>query len=406
MWLYFLIVRLAALWNKKAKKLVKGQAETFGQMAEVDFRSERWVWFHAASVGEAEQARAVIEPLKAEWKKRGEQRKILMTFFSPSGYEMWKGREAEKGVDKVMYLPFATRRNAHRFLDMLKPETAVFVKYEFWPAYLKELKKRGITTYSMASIFREWQAFFRPLIGRPYRRLLSCFTTLLVQDEHSRELLGKYGISNTEVVGDPRFNRVLQIAEEPFEDPIIEQFTGGQERIIVAGSTWQQDEELLCRYIDSHPEVRLILVPHEIDAKHLHHIFCTFRGRFIRYTQATRENTDTCQTIVVDKMGLLSRLYRYATVAYIGGGFGVGIHNTLEAAAYAKAVVWGKRYTHFREAAGLIEAGGGFSIKNYNELESVLDTLLSAPLEAGKKARAYVESEQDAAQKIANLMLH
>ncbi len=395
--LYFLAIRIASLWNKKAKKLVRGQAQTLDRLRTELSQGEQWIWFHAASTGEAEQARPIIEAMR----RQGEHRKILMSFFSPSGYELWAGREAENGVDKVVYLPFATRRNAKRFIELLHPETALFIKYEYWPAYLKELKHRAIPTYSVASVFRKWQPFFKPLTGKIYRNLLHCFTTLLVQDEASKELLAQYGITNVTIVGDPRFNRVLQVAHSTATDKTTSMFCKGDAPVIVAGSTWDEDERLLVRYINSHPNVKLVLVPHEIDQEHLHRLFNLFRGRFIRYSEASEQNIQSCQTLLVDKMGLLSILYRYATVAYIGGGFGAGIHNTLEAAAYGVPVIWGKCYDHFREATDLIAVGGGFSIRNYKQLEGVLDAQLAVPQEAGRKALAYVESEQEAVKKIA-----
>lgn len=403
MLLYFFILRIASLWNEKARKLVKGQAETLSLLKQSEIQNHSdatTVWIHAASVGEAEQARPVIEQLRKKQTDSAAPLHIVMTFFSPSGYEAWKGKEQEKGVDEVLYLPFASRRNAKRWVCAVQPQMALFIKYEYWRPYLRELHKKGIPTYSVASVFRRWQAFFKPLTGRRYRSLLRYFTKILVQDDASRQLLEQYGITNTAVVGDPRFNRVLEIADEAFAEPMIEQFVTGAGQVIAAGSTWEEDERLLVRYIDEHPDVKLILVPHELNEAHLHLIFNLFRGRFIRLTEATERNIRQTQVLLVDKMGLLSRLYRYATVAYVGGAFKTGLHNTLEPAAHGKAVVFGRHYDHFREAAGLIQAGGGFSVKNYKELERVLDQLLAEPHEAGIKAKEFVLSEQDATEKI------
>ena len=403
---YFLLIRIASLWNKKARLLLKGQKATIALLKD-NISQGSWIWFHAASSGEFEQGRPIIE----RFRKEQPQKKILITFFSPSGYELYKNYE---GADLVAYLPFATRRNAKRMLDILQPEKAIFIKYEFWPAYLRELHKRGIATYSIASVFRKEQFFFRPIIGKPYRNLLNCFSLLLVQDEASRQLLEQYGITNTAVTGDPRFKRVAQIANNPAPIPLIERFVSGmpeyktakdnvipqKNKVLVAGSTWQADEQLLAQYINSRPDVRLILVPHETDEEHLHDIFRIFEGRYIRFTQANMKNVDTCRVLVVDTIGMLSRIYQYADVAYVGGGFGVGIHNTLEAAAYGIPVVWGSNYKRFREAQGLIDAGAGLAVDNYSQLATALDTAFSSAADMGQKAHQYVLSEIDAADKI------
>lgn len=403
MFIYFFLVRIASLWNEKAKKLVRGNKTALKLLAE-RVTDGRWVWFHAASVGEFEQGRPIIEKLKSEHPELC----ILLTFFSPSGYEMHKNYS---GADIVSYLPFATIRNAKRFLDIVKPEKAFFIKYEFWPAYLKQLRKRRIPAYSVASVFRKEQAFFRPLIGNVYRSLLRCFTLLFVQDENSKLLLENHGITNVSVTGDPRFNRVMQIASNAMEMPLAEHFTEGmaenrtgglhkKDKILVAGSTWPADEELLAQYIETHHDVRLILVPHEIDANHLKTIFRIFEGRYIRYSEATLKNIDLERILVVDRLGMLSSLYRYADVAYIGGGFGVGIHNTLEAAVYGVPVVWGKNYHRFREAQGLIAAGAGIAVDNYQTLETALDTAFKQQIQMGQCARNYILAEADAADKI------
>ena len=365
-----------------------------------------WWWFHCASVGECEQAKPLMERVR----KYQPQAKILLTFFSPSGYELLHDY---RGADVVSYLPLPFRHNAKRFLDIVKPGKAVFIKYEFWAAYLRELRKRHINTYSVASVFRPQQAFFRPLIGNIYRSRLRCFTCLIVQDGRSKELLNRYGIDNVTVGGDTRFNRVAQISANPQPIPLIDRFVKGmpenltqstiinpQSCTLVAGSTWLKDEQLLKRYIDTHPQVRLILVPHEIDDTHLHRIFQLFEGRYIRLTQANFLNVDTCRILVVDTLGLLSSIYQYADAAYIGGGFGKGIHNTLEAATYGIPVVWGRNYHRFREAQGLIDAGAGQAVSNYEELEAALDKAFLCKQTMGKAARNYVESEIDAADKI------
>lgn len=350
------------------------------------------IWIHAASVGEFEQARPIIERLRTE---RPEVQ-IVLTFFSPSGYNLRKDYDK---VDAVAYLPFATRRNARMFLDVVKPDIAIFVKYEFWPAYLRELNKRGVKTYSVSSIFRERQAFFR-WWGKPYLNILKFFTAIYVQDEASARLLQAHNIDKVEVAGDTRFDRVHAIAQLSKDIPQIARFVESSERVIIAGSTWQPDEELLARYIGENPDVKLVLAPHEIHEAHLHQIFQLFEGRYVRFTEATINNLDAVRVLVVDTMGMLSSIYRYGTVAYIGGGFGVGIHNTIEAAVYGLPVLFGPNYRNFREACALIDAGGGKSVKNYREFKAAMDEALANHEELGKKASDYVASELGATDKI------
>lgn len=397
MYIYFLVLRIAAFFgHRKAKLLVRGQKEAIEQVKAYK-QQHRWdkaVWFHAASVGEFEQARPIIERLR----KERPNRTILLTFFSPSGYQL---RKDYKEVDLVTYLPFATVHNAKAFIEAVEPAMAIFVKYEFWPAYLKELKKCGIATYSISAIFRPKQLFFLPW-GKPYLRLLNCFSHIYVQDQASMALLQAHGVAHTSVAGDTRFDRVNAIAAHAKQLPIVERFTEGAERVIIAGSTWPQDEMLLAQYIDNHPNTKLVLVPHEIHAKHLHEIFQFFHGRYVRYTEATPLNITHCQTLLIDTIGMLSSIYQYGQVAYIGGGFGAGIHNTIEAAVYGVPVLFGPKYQHFREAKGLINAGAGFSVKDYEAFERQMDNALDNHEELGKKARAYVETELGATDKIYN----
>ncbi len=417
MFFYFLIIRIAALFgHRKARLMVQGQKEikdamtnkgqgtkdnVLGTKRLADFRGA--VWIHVSSVGEFEQARPLIEHLKM----KKEKVKIILTFFSPSGYGMRKNYDK---VDAVFYLPFATRRNAKRFLNTLQPKMAIFVKYEFWPAYLRELKKRQIRTYSISAIFREKQLFFR-WYGKWYLKLLRCFTHIYVQDENSLVLLEKHGIHNATIVGDTRFDRVQEVkanSEKANDGRLtpVAQFVEGCERVIVAGSTWPKDEVLLAQYLkaqnDHGQSTKLILVPHEIDENHLHFIFNLFQGRFVRYTRATQTSLLYANVMVMDTMGLLSSIYRFGQVAYIGGGFGVGIHNTIEAAVYGVPVIFGPNYQHFREAKGLIAAGAARSIKDYPEIEAALDTALAQHETIGVKAAEYVAAETGATEKIYN----
>ncbi len=403
MWFIRCILSIVALFNPKVKKLLTGEKESLHVLQERVQQGESYIWVHASSVGEFEQGRPLIERLKTDYP----QKKILLTFFSPSGYEMRKNYPL---ADLVVYLPFATKKNARLFLDTVQPERAIFIKYEFWPAYLRELKKRNIPTYSVASIFRPSQLFFKPW-GGWYRKLLHCFTHLCVQDEASKTLLAKYKINNVTVVGDPRFDRVAAIAQTSKELPLIERFAQSAEQIIVAGSTWQEDEVLLAKYLEHNPTAKLVLVPHEIHATHLHSIFQLFKGRYLQYSVLAKHPeiempifTDQ-RVLVVDTMGMLSSIYRYANVAYIGGGFGVGIHNTLEAAVYGIPVVFGANYKRFREACGLIEAGGGFSVKNQRELNTTFDHCLADAQTIGAKADTYVRSELGVTDKLIKLII-
>ena len=361
------------------------------------------VWIHAASVGEFEQARPLIERIKA--KNKG--LKIVVTFFSPSGYEARKNYDK---ADAVLYLPFATRRKAKRFIDTLQPSMAIFVKYEFWPAYLRTLKKRNIPTYSISAIFRPTQRFFK-WYGHSSLRLLKCFTHIFVQDEASRRLLAEHGVHDCSVAGDTRFDRVKAVMADGLRvngDRLtpIAQFVDGAEHVLVAGSTWPEDEKLLAQYTGA----KLILVPHEIDEEHIHAIFNRYKGRVVKYSNINAMPSNMsrlnilqhAQVMVIDTIGLLSSIYRFGQVAYIGGGFGVGIHNTVEAAVYGVPVIFGPNYHHFREAQGLIDAGAARSIKNYNELEVALTTAFEQHELIGAKAAEYVESEIGATDRICN----
>ena len=399
--LYFWIVRLAALFgHRKAKLLVSGQAAAMAALQEwrTSVGDTPVAWIHVASVGEFEQARPIIERLSSELPFR----KILLTFFSPSGYEL---RKDYNKVDKVLYLPFATRRNAKKWLEILSPEMAVFVKYEFWPAYLNALRSKQVPTYLISAIFRPNQLFFRPW-GKAYLRLLHAFQHIYVQDQASSQLLQKHGINCVTVAGDTRFDRVTEVRKLAKELPIIKGFVWGANRVIIAGSTWPHEEQMFARYMAEHEDVRLVLVPHEIHAAHLHQLFQYFEGRYVRYTEATPMSLDKCRVLVVDTIGLLSSIYRYGHVAYIGGGFGVGIHNTLEAAVYGMPVVFGPNWQKFREAHGLIEAGAAISVKNYSEFANALNTAFEQQTLMGQRANDYVQSECGATEQIYNALFH
>ena len=398
--------------GKKIIALLKGQREALDKEHIAQLQALRGaIWIHSASVGEFEQARPIIEQLKI----KNEKLKIVLTFFSPSGYELRKNYEL---VDGVFYLPFPNRHNANKFLDALQPSKVLFVKYEFWPPYLRVLKKRGIPTYSISAIFRPTQRFFH-WYGKSSLNLLKCFTHLYVQDEASRALLAEHGIANCTVTGDTRFDRVKAIVDSQKSKvdsrfTPIAQFVEGAERVLVAGSTWPKDEVLLQKYIEDlrlkieDCSAKLILVPHEINEEHLHFIFNLFEGKMVKYSVISNMPSNEsrvnilkhAQVMVLDTIGLLSSIYRFGQVAYIGGGFGVGIHNTIEAAVYGVPVLFGPNYHHFREAQGLIDAGAARSISNYAELEEAIETAFANHETIGKKAADYVQSELGATEKI------
>jgi 3-deoxy-D-manno-octulosonic-acid transferase len=383
---YQLAIFIASFFNRKAALLRKGQKASFDLLKNADPKAS-YVWFHAASLGEFEQGRPVMEQLK----KDDPSIKILLTFFSPSGYEV---RKNYTGADLICYLPLDTAVNVRRFLKTISISKAVFIKYEFWPNYILALEKAEIPVYSISAIFRENQIFFKNY-GGWYRNLLKSFAHIFVQDENSQKLLARYDIQNVSVAGDTRFDRVVDLASQAKRIPLVEAFVKGASKVIVAGSSWPKDEELLVKYLRLHPDVKLILVPHEIHDAHITGISKLLDGKFVRYTDATEENVSSTNCLVVNTIGMLSSIYQYGQVAYIGGGFGVGIHNTLEAAVWNVPVLFGPNYQKFREARELIAIGGAFSIGYYEILEAQLDKLLTDN-SAGKIAGDYVRNNTGA----------
>ena len=357
-----------------------------------------YIWFHAASLGEFEQGRPLIEKIRAKYPDY----RILLTFFSPSGYEV---RKNYRGADIVCYLPFDKPRNVRKFLDLVNPCMAFFIKYEFWKNYLDELHKRRIPVYSVSSIFRRGQIFFK-WYGGTYRNVLRNFDHIFVQNERSKRYLAKIGINRVTVVGDTRFDRVLQIREEAKDLPLVELFKNNT-MTFVAGSSWQPDEDLFIEYFNQHPEVKLIIAPHVIDENHLVEIIRKLKRPYVRYTRADEKNVRKADCLIIDCFGLLSSIYRYGEIAYIGGGFGVGIHNTLEAAVYGIPVIFGPKYQKFQEAVQLLEAKGGFSIKSYEELKALLDRMLedeSFLRETGTNAGTYVTGNAGATDKVLGMI--
>ena len=389
-------VAIASLFNKKVKKMWAGERQAVKVLKEKVDPEARYIWFHAASLGEFEQGRPLIEHLR----ETHPEYKILLTFFSPSGYEVRKNYE---GADIICYLPLDTIRNARRFLRAVKPVMAFFIKYEFWYNYLHILQHRGVPTYSVSSIFRPDQIFFQ-WYGRQYGRVLKCFTHFFVQNMESKALLAKLGITDVDVVGDTRFDRVLQIKEASKQLPIVEQFTAHAQKVFVAGSSWLPDEEIFIKYFDIHKDWKLIIAPHVISDEHLSQIFELLKGRrVVLYTEATEKNVKDAEVLIIDCFGLLSSIYHYGTVSYVGGGFGVGIHNVLEAAVWDIPVVFGPNNKHFQEAQGLMLVQGGFEIKDYQSFRDLMmrfETDAFFLQNAGENAGAFVKSRAGATAKV------
>ena len=392
-YLYLLGVAVYSLFNEKVRKMWRGEREAFSILKQKVDPSAKYVWFHAASLGEFEQGRPIMEQLRREHPEY----KILLTFFSPSGYEVRKNYD---GADIITYLPLDTITNARRFLRTVRPVMAFFIKYEFWYNYLHILNHRHVPVYSVSSIFRPDQVFFK-WYGRQYGRVLKCFTHFFVQNEQSRELLAKIGITDVTITGDTRFDRVLQIKEQAKQLSVVEQFVADAPKVFVAGSSWPPDEDIFIRYFKEHPEWKLVIAPHVIGEDHLQQIEQKLEGRkTIRYTKADGGAGDA-SVLIIDCFGLLSSIYRYATVCYVGGGFGVSIHNTVEAAVWGKPVIFGPENQKFQEAQELKACGGGIEIKNYEDFERIMDGFTADALaKAGRAAGDYVQGKAGSTQQI------
>ena len=425
--LYLCGVAIASLFNEKVRKMWRGERQAIRTITEKIDPNAQYVWFYAASLGEFEQGRPLMEQLRREHPEY----KILLTFFSPSGYEVRKNYE---GADIICYLPLDTILNARRFLRTIRPVMAFFIKYEFWYNYLHILRHRGIPVYSVSSIFRPGQVFFR-WYGQQYSRVLKCFTHFFVQNEESRELLSTIGIDNVTVVGDTRFDRVLQIKEAAKQLPIVEAFcqqptANGprnatlsqreQPKVFIAGSSWQPDEEIFIPWLNEHKDWKVVIAPHVIGEDHLQQIEHMLEGRkVVRYSAlenqqaisssssqgegAGAQSQEPADVLIIDCFGLLSSIYHYADVTYVGGGFGVGIHNTLEAAVWDVPVFFGPNNHRFQEAQGLKNCGGGLEISNADDFRRYMQGFEEHPelmKELGEKSGAYVASLAGATQKV------
>lgn len=408
--IYFVLwgIAIASLFNEKVRKMWRGEREAFKILKQKVDPNAKYIWFHAASLGEFEQGRPLMERIRKDYP----QYKILLTFYSPSGYEVRKNYE---GADIICYMPVDTRLNAIRFLRLVRPVMAFFIKYEFWSNFLHILKHRNIPTYSVSSIFREDQVFFK-WYGRNYAGVLKCFTRFFVQNEESKRLLEGIGITAVDVVGDTRFDRVLQIKEAAKQLPICEAFRTGVAssqsadvphhdfKVFVAGSSWPPDENIFIPFFNEHKDWRLLIAPHVIAEEHLKLILSLIKGKkVVRYTQTTPEEAAEADVLIIDCFGLLSSMYNYGDVAYIGGGFGVGIHNTLEAAVWNMPVIFGPNNKKFQEAQGLLKSGGGFEINTYEDFSGLMSSLMNDETflkQAGDKAGAFVAHLAGATDKV------
>ncbi len=387
---------LALFNNKKAKLWVEGRRNTFAYLHnKFDENKKPVVWFHCASLGEFEQGKPVMEALKNVYP----QHQLLITFFSPSGYGI---RRNYSGADAICYLPIDDKKNAQKLIQIVKPSLVVFVKYEFWYYYLTEIKNHHIPLLLISALFRKKQPFFKAY-GGFHKTMLHCFTHIFVQNQTSLNLLHSISINNASISGDTRFDRVLQTANHFEPLPLIEQFCGNK-TTLVAGSTWTEDDEELDHFVIHHPHMRFVIAPHDISEERLQECERLYK-RTIRYSQLEKVTKDeTVNTLIIDNIGMLSRIYFYADIAYIGGAFGGdGIHNILEAAVFAKPVVFGPEHDNFPETDDLIEEGGAFSVNNALELETILNELLdneAFKASAGAASSEFVKRNAGATKKV------
>lgn len=367
--IYSIFAWIAAAFNEKAKLFVRGRRKWKKSLIKQVDENAKYIWFHCASLGEFEQGRPVIEEIKRQFTDY----RIVLTFFSPSGYEIRKNYEK---ADIIAYLPIDTRKNARDFLNILNPEKAFFIKYEYWYFYISELAKKQIPLYIISAIFRKNQYFFKnSLMGKWYRKMLLNVDHFFVQNETSAQLLSSLDIRNFTISGDTRFDRVAAIASGSKTIPIVEKFRGNS-LLVIAGSTWKPDEELLATFINQNPDIKFIIAPHEVSATNINRLEQMLKSSCSTFGKLNETEIENLQVLIIDYVGILSSLYRYGNIAYIGGGFGIGIHNILEAATFGLPVIFGPKYKKFKEAVDLVSLGGAFSISEYKELEVTFNKLL------------------------------
>ena len=392
--LYCLLLRLAAPFNSKARLWQNGRKDIFGEIQrQLHGDTSPKTWFHCASLGEIEQARPVIERFRGSFP----QYKIILTFFSPSGYEI---RKNYSGADYVFYLPLDTKDNARKFVDMVSPAIAYFVKYEFWFNYLNELHKKSIPAISFSAIFRHNQLYFKP-IARSYKDLLQYFRHIFVQDQASLELLEEHGFENAEITGDTRFDRVTEIAAQRKEISIAARFKG-QSPCFIIGSAWEEDIRVFLPGLLAAPDLKIIIAPHEINEKTLLYIE-RMATSCIRYSKATNDTITDQRVLIIDNIGMLSSLYAYADYAAIGGAFGSGLHNTLEAAVYGMPLFFGPNHRKFKEAVELRKLEVAFSVQNQNDFRKKFELVYHNEenrIKLANRAARYVNEHTGASDKI------
>lgn len=401
-YIYEFGIFIASFFSDKVRKMWKGERAAFSYLKERVDKDADYAWFHAASLGEFEQGRPIME----EFRRIYPEKKILLTFFSPSGYEVRKNYE---GADLICYLPIDTPTNAIRFLRIIRPSVAFFIKYEFWYNYLHILRHRNVPAYSVSSIFRPNQIFFK-WYGWQYRHVLNCFTHFYVQNEESKRLLHTVGIDNVDITGDTRFDRVLQIARQSKTITAVETFKDNKP-LFVAGSSWLPDEKIFIPYLGKHPDWKVVIAPHVIDEEHITQIMQLLEGRkVLRYSELKGVDDQTlrsAEVLIIDCFGLLSSIYKYGDVAYVGGGFGVSIHNLPEAAVWNIPVIFGPNNHKFKEAQELKACGGGIEICCENSFKEVMDRFIDNPDELRKAADAageYVRTHSGATEKLLQLV--
>jgi len=377
--IYYLLIVIASSFNAKARLWLKGRKGLLESLGEKINRKNKLFWIHAASLGEFEQGRPLIEALKEKYPDDI----ILLTFFSPSGFEI---RKDYKGADIIIYLPFDFSRNAKKFLDIVKPDKAIFIKYEFWYNYIFELHRRKIPVILISAIFRKNQIFFK-WYGSWFRKALSFYKFIFVQNQDSQALLESIGISNSIVSGDTRFDRVVKIKEQKNEIDLLRKFKDGK-KILIAGSTWDKDENLIIEYINNTSnDIKFIIAPHEVNESHISEILNKIKTNKIKYSEAGATELGDCNVLIIDNIGQLSSMYSYAEVSYIGGGFGVGIHNILEPASFGLPVLFGPNYKKFSEAKILVEKGGALPVNNFKEFEVIVNAFLNNSIELNKASK-------------------
>ncbi len=392
---YSTLASLFSLFNKKAKLRMQGLKATQKELAKMSLIKATRIWVHCASLGEFEQGRPIIEQLK----KKYPEKKIVLTFFSPSGYEVRRNTQL---ADYVLYLPYDFKKTAEKFISDIDPEMAIFIKYEFWHWFIQHLKEKKIPTYLASAIFREDQVFFKPY-GAFFRKILSNFTGIFVQNEKSLALLESININNGKVAGDTRFDRVLEISKNKKEILKINEFKNNK-KLFIAGSTWPPDEAIIVKFININQlDLKFIIAPHEIHKAGIDRLKQSITKKVILFSESNLQNISNFDVLIIDSIGFLSSLYAYAEVGYIGGGFGVGIHNTLEAATFGLPIIFGARYDKFQEAKDLIDCKAASSINNYLEFEEkVTDLFLNdkARVKAGKMAKNYILKNAGATESV------